>query len=171
MVSRNCGSMDATISLATEGPLHGQAHSLGRTEGPLHGQAHSPGRTEGPLHGQAHSPGRTEGPLLGQAHTPTLCTVATLRKRSFHYIGYQKEKSRTPPFKWTKMFGNQAFSARFTKGSGCGLVSRNCGSLDATTEGLLHGPAHWTYRGPCPPNLAPVWLKLPRWTKSGTRLT
>jgi hypothetical protein len=118
LVSRKCGSLDATISLATEGPLHGQAHSLGRTEGPLHGQA--------------HSPGRTEGPLLGQAHTPTLCTVATLRKRSFYYIGYQKEKSRTPPFKWTKMFGNQAFSARFTKGSGCGLVSRNCGSLDAT---------------------------------------
>ena len=73
--SRNCGNLDATNNLATEGPLHGQAHSLGRTEGPLHGQAH----TEGALHGQAHSPGRTEGPLLGQAHSPTLCTVATLR--------------------------------------------------------------------------------------------
>ena len=111
--------------MATEGPLHGQAHSLGRTEGPLHGQAYSPGRTEGPLHGQARSLGRTEGPLLGQAHTPTFCTVATLRKRSFYYIGYQKEKSRTPPFKLTEITEKQTFSVRFTKGSGCGLGSRN----------------------------------------------
>ena len=49
-------SLDATISLATEGPLHGQAHSSGRTEGPLHGQAHSPALTQGPLLGQAHTP-------------------------------------------------------------------------------------------------------------------
>ena len=76
----------------------------------------------------------------------TLCTVATLRKRSFYYIGYQKEKSRTPPFKWTKMFENQTFSARFTKGSGCGLGSRNCGSLDATIS--LATVKKWAFFSP-----------------------
>ena len=59
--SRNCGNLDATNSLATEGLLHGRRAPLGVQR--------------------------------------VLCTVATLKKRSFYYIGYQEEKSRTPPFK------------------------------------------------------------------------
>ena len=95
----------------------------------------------------------TVRPILMDVQSPIPCSLhgqayslATLRKRSFYYIGYQNEKSRTPPFKLTKMFQNQTFSVCFTMGSGYGLVSRNCASLDATislaTEGPLHGQAH-----------------------------
>ena len=105
LVSRNCGSLDATISLAKEGPLHGQANPLGRTEGPLHGQAR---------------PSARSGPLTWTYRGP----IATLRKRSFYYIGYQKEKSRTPPFKSSERLEMGTFSTRFAMGLGRGLTSR-----------------------------------------------
>ena len=109
----------------------------------LHGQACSHGRTEpDPLFSarsglfswtyRARSPVLcTVRPILMDAQSPIPCSLhgqanslATLRKRSFYYIGYQKEKSRTPPFKSSERLEMGTFSIRFAMGLGRGLTSR-----------------------------------------------
>ena len=77
------------------------------------------------LHGQAYSHGRTEP-------DPLFSGRSGLDSARSPHSGSEAFTIRTPPFKWTKMFENQTFSTRFTKGSGYGLVSRNCGILDVT---------------------------------------
>ena len=91
------------------------------------------------LHGQAYSHGRTEPDPLFSARSG-------LHSARSPHSGSEAFTIRTPPFKWTKIFENQTFSTRFTKGSGYGLVSRNCGILDVTIS--LATVKKWAFFSP-----------------------
>ena len=132
-----------------------------------------------PLHGRAHSPGRTEGPLLGQAHTPYTLHGRHTQEAKLLLYWVPKREITYPTLQIDKNVRRSNVFGLFYKGFGVegwfqgtvevwmpqsGWPQRALCTIRPTPLDVQR--ALCTVR----PTPLDVQTALPRWTKSGARL-